>query len=285
MVLSISESYAEQRKIAILGGSFDPVHSAHIELLDTVQQYFRCDYIELMPCGKHALAKEFSVSDESRLAMLELAIKPHDFLRVNRHEIDLAAVSYTASTCEVLRSVAEPDTCLFFIMGSDILSQLHRWRAWSSILDYVNLIVIERPRHSAVVTPALSDNPDNAQKFYTKPELLKRLLENESAHADVRELLLASQCDWPAFLPEYKPLPAGDAPVALPTHGQVFCARLQLWSESSTAIRQLMDQYWGLQRQSGSSEALSHLEARIVTMLDKDVWAFIKSQKLYSDAV
>ena len=132
-------------RIGLFGGSFDPVHRAHIELLERLQDHCQFDQVEVIPCGRHALEKVFSVGDDERLGMLQLAIKAIPFLKLSHVELERDAPSYTIDTCKEARERFGPEASISLIVGSDILAQLHRWSRWQALLDSVNLLIVERP--------------------------------------------------------------------------------------------------------------------------------------------
>ena len=84
--------------IGIFGGSFDPVHSAHISLLEQLQGILQFDQIQIVPCGRHALDKQFAICDADRIEMLRLAIDDRRFLRLNLLEVESQNISYSVDT-------------------------------------------------------------------------------------------------------------------------------------------------------------------------------------------
>ncbi len=112
--------------IAILGGSFNPVHSGHIEMAVVAHAMYDTDII-LMP-NKTTYYKENTpfVSDEHRIAMLEAAVSDYPYMSVSTMEIDRGGVTHTIDTIRVFKQEA-PDRTVYFIIGGDSLEWVDRW--------------------------------------------------------------------------------------------------------------------------------------------------------------
>lgn len=134
---------ASQRKIGLLGGSFNPVHLAHIQLATTALKQLSLDEVQLIPAGQPWQKAPLSVSTDDRLAMLKLAIQGIAGLRINTIELTRAGASYTIDTLrELPRQAGEK---YYWLMGTDQLNNFCTWKAWEEILDYVQLVVAKRP--------------------------------------------------------------------------------------------------------------------------------------------
>ncbi|HWK69766.1 MAG TPA: nicotinate (nicotinamide) nucleotide adenylyltransferase [Burkholderiaceae bacterium] len=128
-------------KTGLLGGSFDPVHRAHIALADTAMRALRLAGVELIPAAQPWQRKPLAASPEHRLAMLELAVDGHPGLRVNPIEIQRGGPTYTMDTLRNLPS----GTGYCWILGADQLHNFCSWRDWREIAERVELAVAQRP--------------------------------------------------------------------------------------------------------------------------------------------
>lgn len=136
------------KRIGIFGGSFNPVHIAHVllarEALE-MRSTLDLDEVRFMPAAQNPLksgAEQAPAAD--RLAMLELALEGEPGLRIDARELERPGPSYTV---ESLRAIAaeEPDhTRLYLIFGQDQLTALHRWREFEAILDLATPIIFPR---------------------------------------------------------------------------------------------------------------------------------------------
>jgi nicotinate-nucleotide adenylyltransferase len=141
--------------IAILGGTFCPVHKGHIQVALRLQQHFKFDRFLFIPNKAPVFDKEIAISTEHRLAMLELALAPYPELTIDRREINRPTPSFMVDTIKSIRDELADDTiAISLIMGEDCFQEFHRWHHWQTLLSLCNLIVIERPNIEPIGLPA-----------------------------------------------------------------------------------------------------------------------------------
>ena len=122
------------RRLALLGGSFDPVHNGHLALARAFGQKIGADQVLLMPAKQPPHKPGVRLAGEAdRLAMCRLAVEGDALLGVSDLELQLPAPSYTVNTLRALRGM-HPDTELFFLCGGDMLMHLSQWREYEQIL-------------------------------------------------------------------------------------------------------------------------------------------------------
>lgn len=143
-----------KQKIGLLGGSFDPVHNAHIALADTAYRALSLDSVQLIPAGNPWQRAPLAASPQHRVAMLQLAVGDRPWLHINPIEIDRGGPTYTIDTLRALP--AQHD--YFWILGADQLRNFCTWRAWEDIADCVQLVVAERPGSPDTTPPALAQH-------------------------------------------------------------------------------------------------------------------------------
>lgn len=137
----------EKRPLALLGGSFDPVHRAHLSLAGEALQHLGVERVILIPAARNPLKDNRpTASDGDRLAMLELAVGTRTDLLIDPSELEAAGPSYSGLTIRRWRERA-PDQKLFWILGSDQLPDLHRWQAIGAWVQEVTFAVVPRPGH------------------------------------------------------------------------------------------------------------------------------------------
>jgi nicotinate-nucleotide adenylyltransferase len=129
--------------IAILGGSFDPIHNGHIELAGIVSQQITNAEIYFVPCGNPVHRAPFQASAYNRVEMIKLAIAGHPNWHVDTYEIDRAAPSYTIDTLKYFRQKL-PNAPIGFVMGMDSFLSIETWGNWQELLDYAQLLVTPR---------------------------------------------------------------------------------------------------------------------------------------------
>ena len=130
--------------LALLGGTFDPVHYGHLRLAEDVQTALGLPEVRLIPAADppHRAAPHAPAAD--RLAMLDIARAEFPRFSVDRREIDRGGKSYTVLTLEELRN-EEPQRPLLWIIGADSLLGLPAWHRWRELFDLAHLVVAERP--------------------------------------------------------------------------------------------------------------------------------------------
>ena len=128
-------------RIAIFGGTFNPVHNGHINLCLECNRYFNFDKILLVPDNipSHKSADDL-VSNEHRFNMLSIATRDEKLFKVCDIEYKLKGKSYTVNTISELKKIYPTDE-LFLIIGSDMLFMFEQWYAFKEILKSVTLVV------------------------------------------------------------------------------------------------------------------------------------------------
>jgi len=133
-------------KIGVLGGTFDPVHNAHLIIVEEVLKKFALMEVIFVPAGQPWLKTDHPITPaEHRLAMLCLALagKPH--FTISEMELEREGPSYSADTLAELKSRFGDKTELYFILGWDSLNQLPRWHEPARIVSLCTLVAVHRP--------------------------------------------------------------------------------------------------------------------------------------------
>lgn len=135
-----------KKRIALYGGTFDPVHRGHLAVARTISELFEIDELLFVPAW---LAPHKRTGDVTpalhRYAMLALATQQDVRLRISRFELESPDRSYTVETLAHFESELANDAELFFLMGADSWSEIQSWREWERLLTMANHIVVTRP--------------------------------------------------------------------------------------------------------------------------------------------
>ncbi|HYY58186.1 MAG TPA: nicotinate-nucleotide adenylyltransferase [Pyrinomonadaceae bacterium] len=136
-----------RRRIALYGGTFDPVHVGHIAVAENVLKYFALDELLFIPAhvAPHKRGRGETTPGLHRYAMLVLATQGDERLRVSTVELDAPERPYTVDTLARLQDDAGPRARLFFMMGADSWADITTWREWEKLLHLSDHIVVTRP--------------------------------------------------------------------------------------------------------------------------------------------
>ena len=132
------------KNIAVIGGTFDPFHNGHLAIGIQLHEIIGFNKILYMPCKHPNSQKQPIAKPKQRLEMTRLGIESHKNLRVSALEIDRPGITYTIDTVRVLRSLYS-DASITLVVGDDTFQYLNQWLHWFTILQYVHILVINRP--------------------------------------------------------------------------------------------------------------------------------------------
>ena len=139
-------------KIAVLGGSFNPVHIGHLSLADAVCNEFGYDKVLFIPTATpphKKMAHDFA-SAEDRFSMLKAALADDSRFVADRCELDRGGISYTYDTLLELENRYKDELTgkIGFIMGSDLIAGFHLWHKAEKIAEIADLILASRKTSS-----------------------------------------------------------------------------------------------------------------------------------------
>ncbi|HYI93395.1 MAG TPA: nicotinate (nicotinamide) nucleotide adenylyltransferase [Bryobacteraceae bacterium] len=131
-------------KIGIFGGTFDPIHNAHIAVALAARDTLALDLVLVIPAAnpphKSAAAAPFT----HRYQMVELACQPFERLEPSLLEADEER-SYSIRTIEKVREIFELSVELYFIIGADAFAEITTWHRWEDVVASVTFAVVTRP--------------------------------------------------------------------------------------------------------------------------------------------
>lgn len=139
----MSDGAVSPQRIGLFGGSFDPVHVAHVALARCALEQLALDAVWWIPAGRNWQKGGTAAGAEQRAAMIALAIDGEPRFRLERCELDRAGPSYTIDTVRALRQ-REPGTDWTLIVGQDQYAGLPSWHEWRELVSLVTLAVAGR---------------------------------------------------------------------------------------------------------------------------------------------
>lgn len=155
-----------KKAIGLLGGTFDPIHEAHLRIAEHVLTTFELEYVTFIPCYQPPHREQTIASAADRLAMVKLAVQDNQKFRVNDIEIKRQGVSYMIDTLMALRKEI-PDQPFCLILGADAFAKFNTWHQWEKILELTNLIILNRDDQQTM-------QPDWMQDFLKDKETEKK---------------------------------------------------------------------------------------------------------------
>jgi nicotinate-nucleotide adenylyltransferase len=134
-------------RLALFGGTFDPIHHAHLLLAGEAADQFRLDRVLFVPASRPPHKSGATHADYAhRVRMVELACATEPRFMVSRLE-EHTERSYSIDTIEKLRSTLYPADELFFLIGADAFAEIETWHRWRDVVSCVTFIVASRPGH------------------------------------------------------------------------------------------------------------------------------------------
>jgi len=135
-------------RTAIFGGTFDPIHSAHLVVAREAAEAFALDRVLFIPAANPPL-KDAGAAYEDRYRMVELACAADPRFIPSRLE-EGKNKSYSIHTIERVKAM---NGDLFFIIGSDAFAEIQSWYRWQEVVAAVEFIVVARPGHNYTSPP------------------------------------------------------------------------------------------------------------------------------------
>ena len=142
--------------MGIFGGTFDPIHYAHLRTAFELQQALRLKEIRFLPAGNPPHRDQPFADAPLRLQMVRAAVAGHSGFVVDEREMHKRGPSYTVNSLRELRQEF-PDRSLCLIVGMDAFLGLPKWHQWQDLLQLAHLLVAHRPGWRVPATGALGE--------------------------------------------------------------------------------------------------------------------------------
>ncbi|MFO1326617.1 MAG: nicotinate-nucleotide adenylyltransferase [Rubrivivax sp.] len=148
----------KRERLGLFGGSFDPVHRAHLALAQAARAELGLDRVLWIPAGQPWQKVRPMTAAAHRLAMLQLALAGEAGHAIDRREIERPGPTFTVDTVDALHA-EHPDAELFLLIGQDQYAAFHTWHRWRDIVRQVVLAVAQRPGTPTAADPEVERAP------------------------------------------------------------------------------------------------------------------------------
>lgn len=166
-------------RIGILGGSFDPIHYAHLAIAEEARVTLQLDRVVFVPAAQQPLKHSgHDATSAQRFEMARLACASNAAFEVSPIEIERPGPSYSVITLEEFHKIHPGE--YYFILGADAASDLGHWYAAERIIELARIVVVGRPGAA----------PDREQLIQTFPRLAERMLLVAGPRLDISSTLL-----------------------------------------------------------------------------------------------
>lgn len=145
---SIDPRITPESRVAIFGGTFNPLHMGHINAIRTVHDRLNLDVMAIVPAAQNPLKPPVEgPTGEQRLEVLKIGLKDLPYAVVDDREIVRGGLSYTVDTVRAYAKTVAPEN-LYLLVGLDQFDSFDKWKEFEEILNLANLIVVTRPKHN-----------------------------------------------------------------------------------------------------------------------------------------
>ena len=170
-------------RIAVLGGTFDPVHMGHVKMAKDAIEEFNLDKLIVVPNGNPPHKMDSEQADfNHRFNMLEIAFKGMDKVHISDYEASENTPSYSLYSMRHFRSLYGEDTA--FIIGADSLFTIHKWYEYEKLLSENTFIVFRR-----IGNGNLSDTVEKYKKCYGAKILISDMDYVDISSTDIRNAI------------------------------------------------------------------------------------------------
>ena len=196
-----------QKRIGLLGATFDPFHNGHLLCGREAIKQLNLDELWLIPNKSPTYKNETMASDDERWHMVKLAAKLHPKFIACDIELQKSEYRYTVETVQEIQETT--DAALFFVMGMDSFAHLQSWNRWQELFQYTHIVVCQRTiaELNFTVDPWLRDKEISVTAMLSQQHTAGSLcfLEHEPfdiSSTEIRKVIQRSQASLETLTPE-----------------------------------------------------------------------------------
>jgi nicotinate-nucleotide adenylyltransferase len=185
-----------ERRIGILGGTFDPIHYGHLDVGEAAQHALGLTELFVMTANVPPHRREPGAAAADRHAMVVLAVKDRPGWHASDLELQVDTPSYTSDTLAKLRARGYRSTELFFVVGADAFAEVATWHDYPRILDAAHFAVVSRPGLSVDALPArLPQLASRMVRRPASPDSQRSIFLIDAITADVSATAIRARCE------------------------------------------------------------------------------------------
>ena len=140
-------------RIGLYGGSFDPVHLGHLLVAQAAYEEMGLEKVVFLPAAQSPFKPDRQLSPGAvRCQLLRLALAGRSFCEVDSREVERGGISYTIDTVREFQK-SSPGSTLFYLIGTDHIAQLPKWRDSAELARLLEFVVIPRPGEARAELP------------------------------------------------------------------------------------------------------------------------------------
>ncbi|MBM3814220.1 MAG: nicotinate (nicotinamide) nucleotide adenylyltransferase [Acidimicrobiia bacterium] len=176
-------------RIAIFGGTFNPVHNAHVAIARLARERFSLDEVWLVPAAQPPHKPTAGAADfEHRYKMVELACQGEPGLIASRIEQENQR-SFSILTMERIKRERPGDT-FYFLIGADAFAEIKTWRRWNEVIAEVEFLVISRPDYQYEVPDGARVQRLDTARFEVSSTAIRERLHRGEAPGELHPAVL-----------------------------------------------------------------------------------------------
>jgi nicotinate-nucleotide adenylyltransferase len=176
------------KRYGIIGGTFDPIHNAHLYIAYEAKEQLNLDEVIFMPAGKQPFKANNIVTDSKlRYEMVKIAIESFNEFSVSKYEIEKGGLSFTYETLQYFEeksNIENQEKELFFITGADCLVSIEQWRDVQKIFSLATLVVFAR---DGISEKEITEKKQRIEEKYNGEIIILDLKQLEISSTDIRE--------------------------------------------------------------------------------------------------
>lgn len=162
------------RRIGVFGGTFDPIHLAHLRCAEEAREQLQLDEVRFVPAADPPHKTRRITPALHRLAMVRLAITGNAAFRASAIEVERGGRSYTVDTLRTLRARLPADSALTLLIGLDAFREIGTWKEYRTLFALADVAVWTRPRQRIGSVRALLPVAARADFCYGRDQTILR---------------------------------------------------------------------------------------------------------------